>query len=110
MADETPNIGGEPPANARRDAIHVAVMPCVAGQHMVSGNHLRVQRCPNGEWEAFLELDGYSVGIVDPFLGDGHPVKPGDRFWMFLKPNSITSLRHVWTHPTIKAGGPGEGA
>jgi hypothetical protein len=39
---------------------------------------------------------------VDPFLrGD---VWPGAGFWLFLLPNTITSLRHVWVHPAFDGG------
>jgi hypothetical protein len=86
----------------QRDAIHIAVMPVTAGeaalqpgQRVGLKGHLAI---PAQDADAVL-------GIVDPFLRD--PVQPRQRFWLFLLPNTITSLRHNWTHPMITSDGTG---
>ena len=80
----------------QRDAVHVAVIPCVAGIELQPGDHVGVFMGKNGYIaDPFVE----AVGIVDPFLT--HPVGPQHRFYVMLYPNTITSLRHEWTHPAI---------
>ncbi len=81
--------------NAGRDAIHVAVEPCVAAEIMHPGQHVKIV---NGE--AVLAFAGDGIGIVDPFLKVR--VNPGEHFWMLLYPRTITSLRHVWSHPAFE--------
>jgi hypothetical protein len=82
----------------RRDAVHVAVAPVTAGETLRPGQH--VGFTPPGQTEVVgLVEPGRSVGLVDPYLTDD--VQPGQRFWLFLYPNTVTSLRHVWTHPAF---------
>lgn len=70
----------EPGREVGRDAIHVAVYPMLAVREMRPGERLQ-------------------NGIVDPFLKES--VLPGQRFWMLLFPNTVASLRHVWSHPNF---------
>jgi hypothetical protein len=76
-----------------RDATHIAVLPVVAAEDMVAGNHVGL----NKKGEACLSAP--HIGIVDPFLKTR--VLKGDKFWLFMYPNTITSLRHEWDHPIL---------
>lgn len=80
--------------NQKRDAIHLAVLPVVAGARLKPGQSINT--CDGRATAATI---GDGLGIVDPFLSK--PVMPGQFFWMVIKPRLITSLRHVWTHPTL---------
>lgn len=77
---------------AGRDAIHVAVEPVMAGEKLYPGQDIGIV---NGK--AFKSVD--LVGIVDPFLKN--TVMPGEWFWLLVYPRTITSLRHVWSHPAF---------
>ena len=82
----------------RRDAIHTAVPPVTAAGRLAPGQHVGLVE------EGNLELVGpceSTIGVVDPFLAEG--VEPGQRFWLFLYPGTITGLRHVWSHPAFTA-------
>lgn len=81
--------------DARRDAIHIAVAPVVADVQLWPGQPIGPV---NGDTSRAQPVLGPTpLGIVDPFLTA--PVYPGQRCWMFLLPNTITGLRHEWTHP-----------
>jgi hypothetical protein len=82
----------------RRDAIHIAVAPVTAADRLAPGQHVGLIREGDLEWVGPCDQN---IGIVDPFLTDD--VEPGQRFWLFLYPGTITGLRHVWTHPAFAA-------
>lgn len=77
-----------------KDAVHIAVAPVIAGETLNVGAHV----CIAADGKAYNERD--PIGIVDPFLKC--KVKTGEKFYLFLYPGSITSLRHEWIHPAFK--------
>ena len=81
----------------RRDAIHIAVIPVTATVNLRPGEHVGLIEDGNHELVAPCECN---IGIVDPFLT--RVVEPQQRFWLFLYPNTITGMRHVWTHPSFR--------
>jgi len=87
------SIGHVIDADMKRDAIHIAIAPVVATERLLPGQPI-----------GLLTPDRVSgsephVGIVDPFLSS--PVEEGERFWIFLFPNTVTSIRHDWQHPAF---------
>ena len=76
-----------------RDAFHVAVIPVVAAQYLGPGTHIRL----NEEGKA-IDSKPY-IGIVDPFLEKA--VLKGQRFLLWLYPNTVTGMRHHWSHPSF---------
>lgn len=95
--DEALDLVGRPiPEAAKRDAVHIALAPVVAGEDLNPG-----------EWVGFRGGDHTTVyrdvtryvGIVDPYVVG--PIKKGTRVYLFLTPGSITSLVHRWQHPAF---------
>lgn len=80
--------------NQKRDAIHLAVMPVLAGEDLLPGEHISISK-----GKAFREIEGQGIGIVDPFLT--HRIELNQHFWCVIYPRKITSLRHVWSHPAF---------
>ncbi len=92
-----PNLGEEPATDARRDAVHIAVAPVVAGMSLDPGEHVAIDT--DGTAWTSPPIKAMTIGIVDPFRQG--MVRKGERFWLFLYPNTVTSLRHVWSHPSF---------
>lgn len=92
----TPNIGELCHENPLRDAMHFAVAPVEASVRLRPGCHVGLTE--DGEAEISSTKD--CIGIVDPFLKEW--VEVGQRFWLFLYPNTITGLRHVWSHSAFR--------
>lgn len=93
MSETQDLIGKILPANAERDAIHIAVAPMVAGEPLSAGVPVGLK---DGKAHKMVKGD---IGVVDPFLKV--LLRPGDRFYLFLYPNTSTGLRHVYTHPVL---------
>ncbi len=101
---QIPNVANAPDSvrlgqlitgDAARDAIHVAVAPVVAGEDLNPGDRVGIHT----DGKVYKECRVGYTGVVDPYLPE--MVREGERFWLFLKPGSVTSLRHVWTHPAF---------
>jgi len=82
----------KPGRSGQRDAIHVAVIWVLAGEGLYPGTRVKIQE----QKEAFRNTKEWH-GVVDPYLKD--PVRVGDGFWLYLKPNSVTDMTHQWDHP-----------
>src|SRR5688572_9996159 len=87
-----------PPAVAKRDAIHVAIIPIVAGELIAMGEHVGIGK--DGKAYSGDNTEIETIGIVDPFLLKY--VKKGETFWLLLYQNTITGMRHHWKHPAFE--------
>jgi hypothetical protein len=92
----TPDLEREPSEFAERDAIHVAIIPCVAGVDLVRGQMVDVV---NG---VAVAAKSRGIGVVNPFCERG-VISQGIPFWLFLNPNTVTGIRHHWAHPIFDA-------
>lgn len=84
--------------DATRDAIHVAVVPLIAGEDLYAGSKFKLKFNTK---DVAIDADyGGALGIVDPFL-DTRYVHTGKRFWGMLFPNTVTGMQHQWKHPAF---------
>lgn len=82
----------------KKDAIHIAVVPLVAGEDLYVGRKIKLKFNTNDiAMDATYDEDN-AFGIVDPFL-DEYCVKKGEKFYGLLFPGTVTGMRHEWQHP-----------
>lgn len=89
-----------------RDALHMAMAAVTAGERLEPGQRVGIIRSEwkssaATRWEQVFHVarvphPDKELGIVDPFLRG--VVLPGQRFWLWLFPKTITGLQHNWTH------------
>ena len=105
MAEQyQPNVGHLCDEGAMRDAVHFAVAPVECTHDVDPGTHLGMTA--DGRVAAAGVGVDELIGIADPFYTCRIPA--GKKFWLFLYPNTITGLRHSWSHPAFKPKIPGE--
>lgn len=80
---------------AQRDAIHIAVAPVISSGNYRPGEHVGFM--PDGRVGIRAEK---KIGIVDPFLENG--VCADEWCYVFLYPQTVTGIRHHWSHPAFK--------
>lgn len=121
MPDQNP-LGTIPTENAVRDAVHIAIVPLIAGEKLYTNEKFRLGQ--GSETVAFKVTDSVyrsdelpdgqrftSIGIVDPWYVTPeefreqyhywHFVPQGHRFYGILNPNSVTGMTHHWEHPSF---------
>jgi hypothetical protein len=92
---ENLNLGKIITDDQQRDAIHIAVAPVVAASDMGPGDHVGLDASGRAT------MAKPPIGIVDPYLKTS--VRKGQRFWLFIYPNTVTDMRHHWVHPSFTA-------
>lgn len=96
-----PKVGAilDPNKEYKRDAIHVPIMSVVSGYKggLIGGDFVYLQNGLAVKWyDTYKEKP---VGVVDPFIRD--VIQQGDKFYLFLKPESTLKLWHDWIHPLV---------
>ena len=87
----------------QRDAIHIAVVPIMAGCDLLPGQHVSVS--PDGKTAFHNKGSNPTVGIVDPYFPPNGKILKGATFWLCLYQGSVNTLRHEWTHDAFPAVG-----
>src|SRR5687767_11487654 len=93
--------------DAKRDAVHIALFPAIAGEELDAGDEVGLLFGTTNVIISYPADYGCKpMGIVDPFLGMDSPdgegrwqrrrVLKGGRCYVFLHPGQVTGVRHEW--------------
>jgi hypothetical protein len=101
MKDAVATMGNLlPDDSGGRDAVHVAVFSARSPVRVFPGQHVGlVDNEPVEHGDTVVSPLAPLIGIVDPFLAE--QATPGERFWVYLYPRTITALSHRWGHPAF---------
>jgi hypothetical protein len=86
------NLMEPPPNTGLRDAIHVAVVSLVSHGPLSRGD--KVTWHHKGVSVRLCKYDEKEIGVVNPFLD-----RTGGVVWVMLYPNTVTGMKHHWSHP-----------
>ena len=86
-------LGKSPDELGVKDAIHVAIVSCVAGCAIKCGARVQLNRDGHAEECGDQERGGF--GVADPFAGQ---IARGQKFWVMLDPDSVDTVSHSWDH------------
>ena len=95
--DNAMTIGNPVGHTGVRDAIHSPIISAVAKEDMRAGCQVALNDALEATPAQYL---CGAIGVIDPYLA--RDVKAGEKVWVMLRPGSISSLTHRWTHPLIK--------
>jgi hypothetical protein len=87
----------------KRDAIHLAVEPVIAGDSIMPGEDILIDFSSGQGIAHPAPGRGKGIGIADPFIKRDF-IEKGECFWYVMYPRQVKSLRHVWEHPAFPEG------
>lgn len=107
FADATATLGTIHTKNEERDAVHLAVFQVTLGRDIPAYENTRAPYLTIKEDGLAYPVNNRNdaIGILDPFIDrikQGLVIPMGSKVWLVLFPGMITSLRHVWEHPSFE--------
>ena len=96
---DAPQLGIRPTHEiSTRDAAHVSIVSVIAGESIKPGQGIGIFKMDGGDI-IVVDMGTANIGIADPFLTS--QIAKGERFWMCMRPNTVSAVRHVWSHPQL---------